>query len=280
MTSKADSRRAMKLQINGIDIDYRDEGAGLPIVFVHAYPLNKTMWDDQVAALKGHCRIITLDLRGFGQSGNPAGPFSIDDMAADVRALMSALSIDRAALVGLSMGGYVSLAFYRQYPEAVLGMVLADTRASADTTEGRERRMKAAEKAEAEGSAAVAQDMVQALLAPSTVATRPDIVVRVRAMIEGNKPQALAAAQRAMAGRSDSTGLLSKLNFPAMVIVGSDDTLTPPSEAEAMASSIPGARFRLIEGAGHLSNLERPAAFNGALREFISRASSESHSLV
>jgi 3-oxoadipate enol-lactonase len=182
---------------------------------------------------------------------------------------MSALSIDRAALVGLSMGGYVSLAFYRQYPEAVLGIVLADTRASADTPEGRERRMKAAEKAEAEGSAAVAQDMVQALLAPSTVATQSDLVARVRAMIEGNKPQALAAAQRAMAGRPDSTGLLSKMNFPAMAIVGSADALTPPAEAEAMALSIPGARFRLIEGAGHLSNVERPAEFNRALIEFV-----------
>src|SRR5690348_14465838 len=166
----------MKLEVNGTAIDCRDEGAGAPIVFVHAYPLNKTMWDDQVAKLKGHCRTITLDLRGFGQSDAPAGAFSVDDMATDVRALMSALSIDRAALVGLSMGGYVSLAFYRQYPEAVLGMVLADTRASADTPEGRERRMKAAEKAEREGSTAVADDMVQALLAPSTVATRPDIV--------------------------------------------------------------------------------------------------------
>jgi 3-oxoadipate enol-lactonase len=259
----------MKLEVNGIAIDYRDEGTGLPVVFVHAYPLNKTMWDDQVAALEGRCRIITLDLRGFGQSSAPAGSFSIDDMAADVRALLSALSIDRAALIGLSMGGYVSLAFYRQYPGAVLGIVLADTRASADTPEGRERRMKAAEKAEAEGSAALAEDMIQALLAPSTVATRPDLVARVRAMMEGNKPQALAAAQRAMAGRPESTGLLSKMSFPAMVIVGGADALTPPAEAEAMASSIPGARFRVIDEAGHLSNVEAPAEFNNALTEFV-----------
>src|SRR5262249_56792657 len=152
--------------------------------------------------------------------------------------------------------------------------VLADTSASADAPEGHARRLAAAEKAEREGSAAVADDMTQVLLGPATVSNRPDIVERVRAMIVANQPAALAAAQRPMAGRPDSTELLSGMAFPILVIAGSDDALTPPAEARAMASSIPGARFLIIEGAGHLSNLERPAQFNNAMIEFISAVAS------
>jgi len=258
----------MKILVNGINIDYMDEGHGPAIVFIHAYPLNKTMWDDQIAALRGHWRTIAVDLRGFGASDAAAGPFSIEEMASDVHGVLAALSINRVALAGLSMGGYVSLAFYRQYPKSVLGMVLADTRASADTPEGHARRFAAAERAESQGSAAVAEDMIPLLLGPSTLANRSDIVGRVRAMIVANQPATLAAAQRAMAGRPDSTALLSQMDFPVMVIAGSDDALTPPAEAHAMAASISGACYRTIEGAGHLSNLERQAQFNTAMIEF------------
>ncbi len=138
----------MLINTNGISIDYRDQGAGVPVIFIHAFPLNQTMWDDQLAVLHNHCRTITLDLRGFGQSDAPQGSYLMDQMAADIRGLMSALGIDRAVLVGLSMGGYVSLAFYRNYPDSVRALVLADTRASADTHEARKRRLKSAERAE------------------------------------------------------------------------------------------------------------------------------------
>ena len=169
----------MKIAINRINFDYRDEGEGTPIIFIHAFPLNQLMWDEQVVRLKNHCRVITLDLRGFGKSDVPDGSYTMDQMAADVRELMSALDIDRAALAGLSMGGYIALAFCRNYPEAVRALVLADTRASADTREARDRRLKSAEKAEREGARAIADDMIPLLLGRSTVARRPDIVERV-----------------------------------------------------------------------------------------------------
>jgi pimeloyl-ACP methyl ester carboxylesterase len=259
----------MKAHVNGINIDYRDEGEGLPVVFIHAFPLNQTMWDDQVAALKKICRCITVDLRGFGGSDVPDGPYSMDQMAEDVRALMSRLEIDRAVLVGLSMGGYISFAFYRNYPEAVLAMVLADTRASGDSAEGHERRLKSAEKAERLGARAIADDMVPVALAESTVSSRPEIVQRMRVMAEANSPKGIAAAQRAMAGRQDSIYILAAIDFPVLIIAGSDDKLTPVAEAEAMRDGIPHARFHVIEGAGHLSNLERPEEFNSALSDFI-----------
>jgi pimeloyl-ACP methyl ester carboxylesterase len=259
----------MKITINGVNIDYRESGDGPPVIFIHAFPLNQTMWDDQIAALKNHCRAITIDLRGFGNSDVTDAPCSMDQMAADVRALMAALDIERATLVGLSMGGYVSFAFYRNYPDAVRAIVFADTRASADAREARERRLKSAEKVEREGAKAIADDMVSVLLGRSTVEKRLDIVERVRKMIEANSPSGIAAAQRGMAERRDSTYILAAIDFPTLILVGSEDSLTPVAEAEALRDGIPQARMRVIEGAGHLSNMENPQEFNAALIEFI-----------
>ena len=259
----------MKSRINGIDIDYRDEGSGPAVVLIHAFPLNQTMWDDQLDKLRAHCRVVTIDMRGFGGSDAPPGPYLMNQMAADVRALLSSLNIDRAVLVGLSMGGYVSLAFYRDYPDAVTAMVLADTRATSDTGEARERRLKSAERAERDGSSAIADDMIPLLLGRTTIESRPAVIDRVRAMIESNQPRAIAAAQRGMAERRDSTDILGKIDLPVMILVGSEDTLTPMAEAEVLRAGIRGASLREIEGAGHLSNIERPEDFNAALIEFI-----------
>ena len=259
----------MLINVNGISIDHRDQGSGVPVIFIHAFPLNQTMWDDQLAALHNHCRTITLDLRGFGQSDVPQGPYLMDQMAADIRGLMSALGIDRAVLVGLSMGGYVSLAFYRNYPDAVRGLVLADTRASADTHEARKRRLKSAERAEREGARVIAEDMIPLLLGRSTLEIRPFVVERVRTMIEANSPLGIAAAQRGMAERRDSTYILPGIDFPVLIIVGSEDSLTPVLEAESLRSGIRGARIRIIERAGHLSNLEATDEFNTALSGFV-----------
>lgn len=259
----------MKAEINGIEIDYSDEGSGLPVVFIHAFPMNKAMWDDQVEALGSSSRVITLDLRGFGKSGAPEGPYSMDQMASDVRGLLSHLDIDRAVLVGLSMGGYISLAFYRLYPDAVRALVLADTRASEDTHEGRERRFKSAEKAERDGAGAIAKDIEAVAFAPSTADERPDVIQRVRMMIEANSTRGIAAAQRGMATRRDSGDILLGINCPVLILVGSEDSVTPLSDAEALRNGIPHSQFKVIEGAGHMSNMERPEQFNAALIEFI-----------
>jgi pimeloyl-ACP methyl ester carboxylesterase len=167
------------------------------------------------------------------------------------------------------MGGYISLAFYRSYPEQVRALVLADTRASADNEEGRERRMRSAERAEREGAQAIAGEMLPMLLAPETIEKNAALVARVRAMIESNSPSAIASAQRAMAGRPDSSRLIERMNIPVLVIVGSEDSLTKVEESKAMSDKIPGSRLRVIEGAGHLSNVERPAEFNRALADFL-----------
>ena len=259
----------MKIKVNGINIDCRDEGSGLPVVFIHAFPLNQTMWDDQVADLRHFCRTVTLDVRGFGNSDVPPGPCSMDQMASDIRGLMTALEIEEAVLCGLSMGGYISLAFYRNYPGAVRAMMLADTRAGADTHSAREKRLNAAKRAESEGASAIAEEMVPLLLGPSTLQHKPEIADRVRSMVEANAPSGIAAAQRAMAERMDSTYILQGIDRPVLIVVGAEDSLTPIAEAAALRNGIPHSRMHIIPGAGHLTNLEQPAEFNRALGEFI-----------
>lgn len=261
----------MKIEVNGIQLDYKDQGAGLPVVFIHAFPLNQAMWDDQLQEFKKAFRTVTVDLRGFGNSDVPPGPYLMDRMAADVRALMSALEIEEAVLVGLSMGGYVSLAFYRNYPGAVTGMVLADTRAGADSPEARKRRLDSAEKVEREGVSAIADDVIPMLLANSTIEQKPEVVNRVRGIIEANSPAGVAAAQRGMAERPDSTYILTGIDKPILIVVGSEDSLTPVAEAEALRNGIPHSRLTVIKNAGHLTNLEQPAEFNFAVREFLAQ---------
>jgi len=259
----------MKATIDGVEIAYRDEGTGQPVIFLHAFPLNQRMWHEQSEALKPKFRVITLDLRGFGESRSHQSGYSLEDMASDVRGLMRHLSIERAVLIGLSMGGYISMAFYRRYPEAVRALVLSDTRTVADTEEGRAKRFQSAQKAEREGSAAIARDMTAVLLGPTSLKERPNIAARVTRIAESNPPSGIAAAQRAMAGRPDSTSLMAQARVPVLLICGSEDTLSPPSEMETMQKNIPKATLKIIERAGHLSNLEQPDRFNEILLEFL-----------
>ncbi|HKV41138.1 MAG TPA: alpha/beta hydrolase [Blastocatellia bacterium] len=259
----------MKIGVNGINIEYRDEGKGLPVIFLHAFPLNQRMWDEQVAALSPICRAITVDLRGFGDSDVPPGPYWMALMASDVRGLMSKLSIDRAVLVGLSMGGYVAMAFYRNFAESVRALVLADTRAAADTPEAHERRLKSAKRVEAEGIDSIIDEMSQVLLGATTQKERPEVLAKVRRIAALNNPKGVAAAQLGMAARPDSSEMLASVKRRVLVIGGREDALSPPAVAEALQWRIQGSQLSIIERAGHLANLECPHEFNAALIGFI-----------
>jgi pimeloyl-ACP methyl ester carboxylesterase len=263
--------------INGIALAYSDTGSGLPLVFLHAFPLNRTMWAAQEAALSPQFRIITVDLRGHGDSDAPLWHYTLDQAAEDVRALMDHLSIGQAVLIGLSMGGYILLAFYRKYAERVKGLVLADTKAQADTAEGKEVRFQMAQVAYRKGAAAISDIMIPKLLCSETIDTRPDLVEKVRTMIEGNELSGIVGDLMAMAERADSTPLLGKIVCPAHIIVGELDQATPPSDAKLMAARIPGARLTVISKAAHLTNLEQPDAFNRIVRDFASDLARERH---
>lgn len=256
--------------INGITIAYSDRGTGLPIVFLHAFPLNRTMWAPQDDALSSQFRIITIDLRGHGESDAPLWRYTLEQSADEVRALLDHLTIRQALFVGLSMGGYILFSFYRKYAARVKGLILADTKAQADTEEGKNGRFQLAQIAYKKGPSAIADVMIPKLLSPATVQTNPDLVHQVRGMIEGNQMSGIAGDLMAMAERPDSVPLLSQITCPTQIIVGGLDQATPPSDAKLMAEHILHARLAIIPNAAHLSNLEQPEAFNQIVGSFAS----------
>ena len=268
----------MQAQINGITLAYDDTGTGLPIVFLHAFPLNRTMWTAQAETLSPHFRIITIDLRGHGESDAPLWQYTLDQAADDVRALLDHLAIQQAVFVGLSMGGYILFAFYRKYAACVMGLVLADTRAQADTAEGRDGRFQMAQIAYKKGPSAIAEIMIPKLLSPATIKTRPEVVQRVRAMIERNPISGIAGDLMAMAERPDSVPLLKQISCPTQIICGELDQATSPSDAKFMAQYIPHARLALIPNAAHLANLEQADVFTHVVRSFASDLAQERNS--
>jgi pimeloyl-ACP methyl ester carboxylesterase len=258
----------VQTQVNGITIAYDDQGTGPSIVFLHAFPLNRTMWVNQEHVLSSQFRVITIDLRGHGESDAPLWRYTLDQSADDVRALLDQLAVRQALFVGLSMGGYLLFAFYRKYSARVKGMILADTKAQADTDEGKAGRFQMAQTAYKQGPSAIADLMIPKLLSPATIQTRPEIVQNVRSMIEGNQISGIAGDLLAMAERPDSVPLLQQIACPTQIIVGELDQATPPADATLMANQIPNARLAIIPNAAHLANLEQPAAFNKILTTF------------
>ncbi|MDA2913141.1 alpha/beta hydrolase [Acidobacteriia bacterium AH_259_A11_L15] len=261
----------MKKKIGGLELAWEEEGQGLPVVLLHAFPLNRKMWEAQRRALSRRYRVITPDFRGHGESNLPEEDSTMERLAEDVRGLLEELKLERVVLGGLSMGGYVAFAFLRRYAARLAGLVLADTRAAPDSEEGRTARYENAALAETAGAGALAERLLPKLLGPSTRQGKPEVVAAVRAMMLSIPPAGMARALRGMAARADSTELLGQVRCPTLVVGGEEDPLSPPAEAEAMAKNIPNAKHVKIPHAGHLSNLEQPAAFNAALEEFLAQ---------
>ncbi len=267
-TKSLTSERLVHTAVNGITLAYSDSGAGLPIVLLHAFPLNRTMWAEQETALSSQFRVITVDLRGHGESDAPLWHYTLDQAADDVRALLDHLAITQALFVGLSMGGYVLLAFYRKYADRVKGMVLADTKAQADTPEGKAGRFQMAQIAYTQGPSAIADIMIRKLLSPVTIQSKPEIVQRIRTMIEGNQISGIAGDLMAMAERPDSLPFLKQITCPTQIIVGELDQATPPADAKLMAEQIPQARLAIIPEAAHLANIDQPGTFTRLIEKF------------
>jgi pimeloyl-ACP methyl ester carboxylesterase len=230
----------MIVEVNGVRLAYDDRGAGTPIVFLHAFPLNRTMWAAQESTLSQRFRVITVDLRGHGESDAPLWRYTLDQYADDVNALLDHLSIQRAVMAGLSMGGYVLFAMYRRHSDRIRGLIFADTRAEADQPAQATWRFNLAQKVE-----------------------------RVRAIILSTPISGIVGDLMAIAERPDSTPLLKTITLPTLVLVGDQDRLTTPEENRCLADGIPGARLEIIPGAGHLSNMEQPELFNQAVSAFM-----------
>jgi pimeloyl-ACP methyl ester carboxylesterase len=253
--------------VNGTELHYRDSGTAKDVVLLlHAFPLHSGMWSRQIAALEKRHRVIAPDYRGLGKSAVPPEVATMDLIAQDVRALLQHLRVERAAVAGLSMGGYVAFELYRQAPALFRGLALCDTRAGADSEEGQATREKFAKTALEKGLSWVADEMVPKLLKPEP---DPTVVKEVRSLISGGTPAGVAAAQRGMARRPDSAPTLATISCPLLVIVGAKDSLTPPAESEKMAKAVKGAKLVKVPDAGHLANIENPEPFNAALQAFV-----------
>ncbi|MFN0151082.1 MAG: alpha/beta fold hydrolase [bacterium] len=289
-------------------LNYEESGDGTPLLLIHGFPLDRTMWRPQLDELSKVARVIAPDLRGFGavaagDGGGDGGtgsraarsdaaaadagaeedddesavvaPFpetlTMDDYASDLAFLLARLDVERVVLCGLSMGGYVAMAFLARYPTAVRGLILANTRAGADNEAARAARLAGIERARTEGVGAIADGMMPKMLAEATRTKDPELVASVRAMMARQTPDAVAAALRGMIARPDRTEWLASVRVPTLVITSEADTLIPPSESEAIARGIPGARLATLSRAAHLSNLENPTAFNAVVRDFVPR---------
>ena len=260
--------------ISGTRLHYVDVGRGRPpLVLLHAFPLHLGMWDEQVVALSSGRRMILPDLPGFGGTDPlpDPGATTIDGFADLVAGLMASLGIGPAAVAGLSMGGYVALSLLRRHPETVAALVLADTRAAADTPEVVERRNAQQQQVTEVGTDALVDAMVGNLLSDDTRTNRPDVVERARALMHGCSPAGVIGALEAMKNRADSVSMLGTIDVPVLVVVGEHDGPSPPEVAASIADAIPDARLEVLPGAGHLSNLESPEAFNQVLESFLAR---------
>ncbi|HYR95423.1 MAG TPA: alpha/beta fold hydrolase [Candidatus Binatus sp.] len=250
----------------------RDAGSGQAVLLLHAFPLNSRMWEPQLAVLAGGCRLIVPDMPGFGLSPAPATTPSLDDWARAVVAVLAALDVDRVIVAGLSMGGYLAFRLIEPLGPRLIGMLLADTRATPDTEDAAVRRHELAAEVEMSGVEAAAAEFLPKLLGRTTQRTRPELLDRVRAIILENTPAGVAGALRAMAARPDSTPLLARIRCPVLCLAGDEDVVTPPDVVGAMAEQIPGARMRTVPLAGHLTSVEVPEAFNDAVGELLDRS--------
>ena len=256
---------------NGIKMNYVDTGGeGTPVLLVHGFPLDLTMWQPQIDALGDRWRLIVPDLKGAGQSEGPddSSRYTMDSYADELKGLLDELGIDKVVLGGLSMGGYVAFAFLRKYPDAVSALVLADTRAEADPPEGIEKRTKQQEQVRSEGTAGLIEALTGALISQTTKDTKPDVVKTVREALD-NPARSFIGELEAMKARPDSTPGLASISVPTLIIVGEDDGVTPPDASRKLHEHIGGSRLVVLPEAGHLSNLEVPEAFNSALAEFL-----------
>jgi pimeloyl-ACP methyl ester carboxylesterase len=245
-------------------------GAGTPVVLLHAFPLDGRMWAPQVEALAGTYQLIVPDLRGFGAAREQAvEEAGVDLLADDVARLLDDRGLDRVVLGGLSMGGYVALAFVRRHADRLGGLLLLDTKAGADSEQARADRLAMAERVLAEGADFLPEAMLPRLLGKTSLDERPELVERVTVLVREQDPRAIAGAQRGMAARPDAGDVLETIAVPTLVVTGEEDAVVEPELGRELAAAIPGGRFLLVERAGHLSNLEQPDVVNEALLDFL-----------
>lgn len=260
-----------EILIKGNRVAYFDEGFrdGIPILFIHGFPFNKEMWKKQLTAFAETHRVIAYDVRGYGRSEPGSVEFSVAQFADDLLLFMDALTLDKIVVCGLSMGGYIAINSIEKELKRISALVLCDTQCNADTTEAREKRIKTIALIRLNGLKKYADEMVNNLFAPASFNTVPKEVTFIRESILHTNLDTVCKTLQALANRKDSCNELAKTKIPVLIMVGREDKITPPEAAKKMHELIPGSAFEIIDGAGHLSNLENTKIFNARLMTFL-----------
>jgi pimeloyl-ACP methyl ester carboxylesterase len=263
----------MTLTVNNSTIHFVEAGSrgGLPVVFLHGFPFSHAMWIAQLDVISSFCHAIAYDIKGHGMSDVGDGQYSIESHVDDLIGLLDLLTIDRAVIVGLSMGGYIALRALQRNPDRFKAAVLCDTRSETDTNEGRLRRFAGMKMVKLEGSKVFADNFVKAVFSPESFERNPGAVKLIHRIIEKTPPLSIAGTLLALASRTDTTESLQNIGVPTMILVGEKDTLTPPEASRAMHERIRGSELHIISRAAHMSNLENPEEFNGRLVGFLKR---------
>lgn len=259
----------MEGTVNGIAFEDSGPRGGAPVVFIHGFPFDRTTWDPQVREISRNHRAIAYDVRGHGESLVGDGQYSIELFVDDLVMLLDHLKVGRAVLCGLSMGGYIALRAAERQPERLSGLVLCDTKSGPDTDEAKIKRAVTIAAVKKDGVEKFAGEFIKAVLTENTLKTKSALAGALLNSIRANSPLGISGALLAMAARTDTTAALAKITVPALILVGEQDKITPPSAAEAMLKALPKAAMHVIPQAAHMSNLENPAVFNEKLMAFL-----------
>lgn len=256
--------------INSFQISYDDLGEGaVPVIFLHGYPFDKTMWRPQIDFLKDSNRVIAVDIRGFGASKDEETSLSIGLFADDLIKFMNALGIDKAMICGLSMGGYIALNAVNRFSSRFEALILCDTQCSADTKEAKEKRYKTIDEINDNGVSAFNESFVKSIFYAGSLMNKKEVVEAVRAVVSSNSQHIITMGLRTLADRSETCSILNEIKIPTLIICGREDALTPLAKSEYMHANIQDSVLKIINHAGHVSNLEQPQEFNKYLCEFI-----------
>ncbi|MFI7316874.1 alpha/beta fold hydrolase [Streptomyces venezuelae] len=258
--------------VNGATLHFDDIGprTGLPVLLIHGHPFNRSLWSPQATALAdAGYRVITPDLRGYGDSSVSDGPVYLGDFADDLAGILDHLGVERAVIGGVSMGGQIAMEMQRSHPGRVWALLLSDTSAPAETPEGKAFRNRLADRLLAEGMGGYADEVIDKMLAAYNVTAMPEVAARVLHMMRATDPRGAAAALRGRAERPDYRDTLAATRCPVLIVVGADDVYTPLADAETLHQLVPHATLHVVEQAGHLPGAEQPAHFNAALLDFL-----------
>lgn len=260
----------LTIEVNGFELSYDDVGKGeIPFIFLHGFPFSKKMWREQLEFLKSTNRAIACDIRGFGESTDEETSLSIDMFAEDLIKFMAKLEIERAILCGLSMGGFIALNAMKRFPDRFEALILCDTNCIADTEEIKQKRYNIIDEIAVAGVAAFNEGFIKSVFHPNSLTNKSEIVNDLRNVVFSNSRNIITMGLCALAERTETCSTLMEITIPTLIICGSDDQVTPLSQSEFLHDKIVGSELRIVDNAGHVSNLEQPDVFNQYILNFL-----------